>query len=91
MRSTKLQGVPDDASELSGGVVSFDMAMVGVDLGSVPIDEVLDFRREHYSMHRNYRLSVRTFARELAAMPAEEREAGIRETPRGTRYCSPGP
>ena len=49
--------------------------MVGIDLASVPMDEVLDFRRQNYSLHRNYSLSVRKFARELSFMPAEEREA----------------
>ena len=73
----ELTGEPDGASQLSGGVVSFDMAMVGVDLSRVPIDEVLDFRRQHYSLHRDYRLLVRQFARELAAMPPDERVAAF--------------
>lgn len=54
-------------------VVSFDMAIVGVDLGSVEIGEILAFRKEHYADHRNYSLSVRRFARELSLMPANER------------------
>lgn len=54
-------------------VVSFDMATVGVDLGSVDIQEILAFRKEHYSDHRNYSLSVRKFARELSLMPKDER------------------
>ena len=58
-----------------GDVVSFDMDVVGVDLSSVPIDDVLAFRKEHYSQHRDYRLAVRRFARELSEMPAEERPA----------------
>ena len=58
-----------------GDVVSFDMDIVGVDLSSVPIDEVLAFRKEHYSQHRDYRLAVRRFARELSEMPSEERPA----------------
>ncbi|MEZ6057664.1 MAG: hypothetical protein R3C01_13265 [Planctomycetaceae bacterium] len=55
-------------------VVSFDMATVGVDLGSVDIAEILAFRREHYSDHRNYSLSVRQFARDLSLMPKDERK-----------------
>ena len=55
-------------------VVSFDMATVGVDLGSVPIEEILAFRKEHLSEHRNYSLSVRRFMRELSLMPVPERE-----------------
>ena len=66
---------PDAPSPSLGDIVSFDMAMVGVDLGSVPIDEILDFRRQNYSQHRDYSLLVRKFARELSLMPPEERQA----------------
>ena len=66
---------PTSSSSCVGDIVSFDMAVVGVDLASVPMDEVLDFRRQNYSLHRNYSLSVRTFARDLSFMPVEEREA----------------
>lgn len=65
---------PDDSSPSIGDVISFDMAMVGVNLGSIPMDEILDFRKQHYSQHRKYVLSVRRFARELSLMPAEERD-----------------
>ena len=56
-------------------LVSFDMAMVGVDVSSIPMNEILDFRKENYSQHRDYRLSVLKFARELSQMPAEDRYA----------------
>ena len=59
----------------AGDVVSLDMDIVGLDLFSVPIDEVLTFRKEHYPQHRDYRLAVRRFARELSEMPSEERLA----------------
>ena len=65
---------PDYATPSTGDVISFDMAMVGVDLSSVPMDEVLDFRRQNYARHRDYRLSVRQFARELSFIPTEERQ-----------------
>jgi len=55
-------------------VITFDMSMVGVDLASVEIEDVLQFRKEHYSEHRNYSLSVRKFARELSLMEIGERE-----------------
>ena len=58
-----------------GDIVSFDMAMVGVDLRGVPMEEILDFREQNYSRHRNYSLSVRKFARELSYIPSEERQA----------------
>ena len=64
---------PDASSPSISDIVSFDMAMVGVDLGSVPMEEILDFRQQNYSQHRDYSLSVRKFARELSLMPPEER------------------
>ena len=66
---------PDAASQSIGDIVVFDMAMVGVDLGGVPIDEILDFRQQNYSQHRDYRLSIRKFAHELSLVPSEERQA----------------
>ena len=70
---------PDDSSPSIGDIVSFDMAMIGVDLGGVPIEEVLDFRQQHYSQYRNYSLSVRKFARELSLMPVEERQLSFEQ------------
>ena len=70
---------PDDSSPSIGDIVSFDMAMVGVDLGGVPIEEVLDFRQKHYSQYRHYTLSVRKFARELSLMPVEERQLSFEQ------------
>ena len=66
---------PDSPSPSAGDVVSFDITKVGVDLGPIPIDEILDFRKQHYRQHRDYILSVRAFARELSLMPPDEREA----------------
>ena len=70
---------PDSSTPSVGDIVSFDMDMVGVDLASVPMDEVLDFRKQNYPQHRAYRLSVRRFARELSLMPAEERAAAFEQ------------
>ena len=61
------------SSPTPADIVSFDTNVVGIDLSSVPMEEVLAFRAEHYSQHRDYRLAVRKFARELSEMPAEER------------------
>ena len=44
-----------------GHVVAFDLNAVGVDLGPVPIDEVLSFRQDHFDAHRRYAKSVRLF------------------------------
>ena len=62
-----------------GDIVSFDMAKVGVDLRAVPIDEILDFRQQHYCQHRDYILSVRKFASELSSMPSDERKARFKQ------------
>lgn len=52
----------------AGHVVSFDMKELGVDLSSVPIDEVLSFRVENQIAYREYLLEVRRFVRELSVM-----------------------
>ena len=64
---------PDSPSPSAGDVVSFDIAKVGVDLGPIPIDEILDFRKQHYRQHRDYIQSVRDFVRELSCIPSDER------------------
>ena len=60
-------------------VIAFDMNTVGVDLGSVPIDEVLAFRKEYYSEHRKYTLYVRKFIHELSFMESKERNQVFEE------------
>ena len=70
---------PDASSPSIGDIVTFDMAMVGVDLGSVPIEKILDFRQKNYSQHRDYSLLVRKFARELSLMPPEERQSVLEQ------------
>ena len=57
----------------AGHVVAFDLATVGADLGSVPIDEVLDFRTAHFQEYRAYARSVRQFVRNLSLTPEPER------------------
>ena len=58
----------------SGSVVEFDLNAVSVDLGAVPFDEVLDFRKQNLCEHKRYMLSVRKFAMELSRMSEEEQE-----------------
>ena len=70
---------PSTSGPSMGDVISFDMAMVGVDLGIFPMDEILDFRRQNYSMHRQYCLSARQFARELSRMPSDERQLAFEQ------------
>jgi hypothetical protein len=61
-------------SPSEGSVIEFDLNAVTVELGSVPFDEVLDFRTQNLEAHKRYMLSVRKFAMELSRMPADERE-----------------
>lgn len=63
----------------AGRVVSADLKFVGVDLGPVPIDEVLSFRREHLDQHKAYARSVRRFVRELSLLGENDRLAAIAE------------
>lgn len=57
----------------TGTVIAFDMATVSVDVGSIPIDEVLSFRKESFQAYRRYALSARRFAQELSKMNDGER------------------
>lgn len=57
----------------TGTVITFDLTTVSVDVGSIPIDEVLAFRKENVKSYRHYSLSVRRFAHELSKMSEDER------------------
>jgi hypothetical protein len=61
----------------SGTVIEFDLNTVTVDLGAIPIDEVLGFRAQNLQAHRRYALSVRKFAMELSRMPDEEQRVAF--------------
>jgi hypothetical protein len=61
----------------TGSVIAFDLQSVSVDLGSVPLDEVLDFRTQNLEAHRRYVRSARKFARELSLMPEKDRAASF--------------
>lgn len=60
-----------------GSVIEFDLNTVTVDLGPVPIDEVLDFRAQNLAAHRRYTLAVRKFAMELSRMPEQEQKVAF--------------
>ena len=55
-------------------VIAFDVNVVGVDLGPVPMGDVLDFRHEHAKEHQRYVRSAKLFAHELSLMPDRERQ-----------------
>jgi len=71
----EILNIPGTAS--AGHVVAFDLQTVTVDLSSVPLDEVLDFRNQHREEHRRYIRSLRRFARELSLLPAEEQRGAF--------------
>ena len=60
-----------------GSVVEFDLTTVTVDLASVPLDEVLEFRQQNLEAHKRYMLSVRKFAMALSHMPEEEQQVNF--------------
>jgi hypothetical protein len=58
----------------SGNIVTFDLNVVSVDLGPIPIDEVLSFRSENLNDFRKYQKQCKAFAFELSRMNEEERK-----------------
>lgn len=67
----ELLSLPNSPS--AGNVVSFDLNTVGVDVSAIPIDELLNYRKENQGEYRTYRRSVRKFVRDLSLMSPEER------------------
>lgn len=57
----------------SGNVISFDLNVVSVDLGPVPINEVLSFRKDNIKEFKKYQNECKAFAFELSRMNEEER------------------
>jgi len=58
----------------AGHVVALDLEQVTLDLGPVPLDEVLDFRRQHGAEHRAYVRNLRQFVRDVASLNQNERD-----------------
>jgi len=56
-------------------VISLDMQAVGVDLGSVPIDEILSFRAENREAYRMYARNLRLCIHDLGLMQPQEQHA----------------
>jgi len=63
-----------DALPTAGHVVAVDLEQVTLDLASVPLDEVLDFRRQHGAAHRDYARDLRHFVRDLAGLDEDTRD-----------------
>ena len=57
-------------------VIKLDLESVSLDLDSVPLDEILQFRNEHQNAHKIYMRNLQHFLAELAAIDIlEDREA----------------
>ena len=67
--SLDLPGLPT-----AGHVVALDLEQVTLDLTSIPLDEVLDFRRQHGAEHRTYARDLRNFVRDLAPLDHDARD-----------------
>jgi hypothetical protein len=58
----------------AGSVVSVDLEVVGPDLDSVPLDDVLAFRADHGGEYRAYARRLREIVHVLATTPVEEHD-----------------
>jgi hypothetical protein len=67
------------SSPSSGHVVALDLEIVGVDLASVPLDDILEFREHHGQAYRAYARNVRQAVGELGLLEPEAREASLRD------------
>lgn len=62
---------------LLGPVAESDYSVLGADLSTVPLDEILAFRREHGEHYRAYARGLRSFLRETAILPEQERAQAL--------------
>ena len=65
------------ASPSAGHVVALDQEIVGLDLASVPLDDILEFREQHGQAYRAYARNVRQQVTELGLLDPDEREARL--------------
>ncbi|WP_420635057.1 hypothetical protein [Candidatus Palauibacter sp.] len=64
----------------AGQMIALDLEPVSLNLGSIPLDDVLQFRTERRDAHRTYMRNLQWFMAELANISiAEEREAMLLE------------
>jgi hypothetical protein len=57
----------------AGHVVGVDLEAVGVDVSSVPLDDVLAFRQENMRLYKAYARDVRDFITQLGPLSEEDR------------------
>jgi hypothetical protein len=63
----------------AGHVVARDLETVSVDLGPVPLDEVLDFRAAHGDEFQRYARDLRAFTRGLHGVSEAERDQALED------------
>jgi hypothetical protein len=71
-RLLELQSMPS-----RGQVVDFDRQVVSIDLDDIPLDDVLQFKRESDGAHRKYMSNLREFAMDLATMDEADRRRAL--------------
>ena len=70
------QWVKSFANASEADVIEADIKAVGIDMSKVPLDEVLDFRKQHGSEYRDYAKELRNFTLSLSLMtPVSRTEA----------------
>lgn len=57
---------------IAGHVVALDLEQVNMDLGPVPLDEVLAFSPQHGAEHRAYARNLRQFVPDVASLDHNE-------------------
>jgi hypothetical protein len=80
-RSAQVQALIDLLGQspmpTAGHVVEADLQQVTLDLSSIPLDEVLDFRRAHGAAYRAYARDLRRFVREMSVLGPKGRDQAI--------------
>lgn len=71
----ELLDLPDMPS--AGRVVSTDLQTVGVDLSTMPLDEVLGFRSQYADAYREYARDVRSFVRDVSQLGHDQAEEAL--------------
>jgi hypothetical protein len=65
------------SSPSAGHVVTLDQETVGLDLATVPLEDILEFREHHGQAYRAYARNVRQQVTELGLLEPVEREARL--------------
>ena len=67
----------DSPDQSRARIMIGDLQHIGVDLSTVPLDEVLDFRRQHGPEYRTYSTNVRRFVLDVSLLPEGDRSSAL--------------